>query len=74
MRVVQGRCGRQELRNLEPPVHRAVPGNNVVLTMDTRLQKIAEASLVDEMDFWNTFFGHNPYFERCGHRHEPENR
>jgi penicillin-binding protein 2 len=57
-RVVQVDVAGQELRNLEPPVP-SVPGNNVVLTIDTRLQKIAEASLVDEMDFWNTFFGTN---------------
>jgi penicillin-binding protein 2 len=56
MRVVQRDVAGQILRNLEPPIA-PVPGNNVVLTLDTRLQKIAEASLVDEMDFWNTFFG-----------------
>ncbi|MCI0556314.1 MAG: hypothetical protein L0287_35680, partial [Anaerolineae bacterium] len=34
-----------------------VAGNNVVLTIDTRLQKAAEAALVDEINYWNTFFG-----------------
>jgi penicillin-binding protein 2 len=29
-----------------------------VLTIDTRLQQIAEASLVEEMKYWDTFFGY----------------
>jgi penicillin-binding protein 2 len=56
MRVVQIDVAGQELRNLEPPVPPA-PGNNVYLTIDTRLQKAAEASLVQEINFWNTYFG-----------------
>jgi penicillin-binding protein 2 len=55
-RVVQIDVAGQELRNLEPPIP-AVAGNNVVLTIDTRLQKIAEASLVEEIKYWETFFG-----------------
>ena len=54
-RVVQIDVAGQVLRNLEPPIE-PVPGNNVVLTIDTRLQKAAEAALVDEINFWNTFF------------------
>lgn len=54
-RVVQVDVAGQELRNLEAPVP-SVPGNNVVLTLDTRLQKAAEAALVDEINYWNTFF------------------
>jgi penicillin-binding protein 2 len=54
-RVVQIDVAGQVLRNLEPPVA-PVPGNNVVLTIDTRLQKAAEAALVDEINYWNTFF------------------
>jgi len=57
-RVVQVDVAGQELRNLEPPVS-PVPGNNVVLTIDTRLQKAAEAALVDEINYWNTFFSTN---------------
>jgi penicillin-binding protein 2 len=45
----------QVLRNLEAPIE-PVPGNNVVLTIDTRLQKAAEAALIDEINYWNTFF------------------
>lgn len=57
-RLVQVDVAGQELRNLEPPIP-STPGNNLVLTIDTRLQKAAEASLVDEINFWNTFFGTN---------------
>jgi penicillin-binding protein 2 len=55
-RVVQVDVAGQELRNLEAPLT-SIPGNNVVLTLDTRLQKVAEAALVDEINYWNTFFG-----------------
>ncbi|HUG33136.1 MAG TPA: penicillin-binding transpeptidase domain-containing protein [Anaerolineales bacterium] len=54
-RVVQIDVAGQELRNLEPPIP-SEPGNNVVLTIDTRLQKAAEAALLDEINFWNTYF------------------
>jgi len=55
LRVVQRDVAGQVLRNLEAPIP-PVPGNNVVLTIDTRLQKAAEAALVDEINYWNTFF------------------
>ena len=54
-RVVQVDVAGQVLRNLEPPVA-PVAGHNVVLTIDTRLQKIAEASLTEEISYWNKFF------------------
>ena len=56
LRVVQIDVAGRELRNLEPPIP-TVPGNNVYLTIDTRLQAAAEASLLQEIDFWNTYFG-----------------
>ena len=56
LRVVQIDVAGQELRNLEPPIS-SLPGNNVYLTIDTRLQKAAEASLIQEINFWNTYFG-----------------
>jgi len=31
----------------------AVPGNNVTLTIDTRLQQVAEAALVEQIQYWN---------------------
>jgi penicillin-binding protein 2 len=54
-RVVQIDVAGRVIRNLEPPIE-PVAGNNVVLTIDTRLQKAAEAALVDEINYWNTFF------------------
>src|SRR5215216_4531165 len=53
-RVVQVDVAGQVLRNLEAPVAR-VAGDNVVLTIDSRLQKIAEASLIEEISYWNKF-------------------
>lgn len=54
-RVVQVDVAGQVLRNLEAPID-PVAGDNVVLTIDTRLQKIAEASLTEEITYWNKFF------------------
>jgi penicillin-binding protein 2 len=55
LRVVQVDVAGQELRNLEPPIP-PVPGHNVYLTIDTRLQAAAEATLLEEIRFWNTYF------------------
>ncbi len=55
-RIVQVDVAGQVLRNLEPPIPQ-VPGNNLVLTIDTRLQQAAEASLKEEINYWNTYFG-----------------
>jgi penicillin-binding protein 2 len=55
LRVVQVDVAGQELRNLEPPIP-PVPGHNVYLTIDTRLQQAAEATLFEEIRFWNTYF------------------
>ncbi len=54
-RVVQVDVAGQELRNLKPPIAPA-PGNNIYLTIDTRLQAAAEASLIEEINYWNTWF------------------
>lgn len=45
----------QLIRDLQPPVA-PIPGNNVRLTIDTRLQSVAEEALVSEMNYWNTKF------------------
>ena len=55
-RVIQVDVAGKELRNLEPPVA-ALPGSNITLTIDTRLQAVAEASLKEEVNYWNTWFG-----------------
>ncbi|MFZ5877967.1 MAG: penicillin-binding transpeptidase domain-containing protein [Chloroflexota bacterium] len=54
-RIIQVDVAGKELRNLEPPIA-AVPGNNIKLTIDTRLQTAAETSLLEEINFWNTWF------------------
>jgi penicillin-binding protein 2 len=56
LRVVQVDVAGQELRNLEPPIPPS-PGNNVYLTIETRLQVAAQATLLEEIRFWNTYFG-----------------
>ena len=55
--VVKVDVAGQDLGNLKAPSS-PVPGDNVVLTLDTRLQKAAEAALTDEIDYWNTYFNH----------------
>jgi len=55
-RVVQVDVAGKELRNLLPPVA-PVPGNNLKLTIDTRLQAAAEAALLSNVNYWNTYFG-----------------
>jgi len=56
LRVVQRDVAGEVLRNLEPPIT-PVAGDNVILTIDSRLQMAAEAALLDEINYWNTFFG-----------------
>ncbi len=56
-RVVQRDVAGQELRNLEPPVQ-PVAGDNLVLTIDTRLQAAAEAALVTEIQSWTDYYGY----------------
>ena len=55
-RVIEVDVAGKEIRNLEPPIP-PVPGNNIRLTLDTRLQAAAQASLLAEMDYWDTYFG-----------------
>lgn len=60
MRVVEVDNAGKILRDLVPPVE-PVPGNSVRLTIDTRLQSIAEAALVNEMNAWNLRLGEKKY-------------
>jgi penicillin-binding protein 2 len=55
-RIIQIDVAGKELRNLEPP-RAPVAGDNLTLTIDTRLQAAAEASLQQEVNYWNTWFG-----------------
>ena len=52
LRVVEIDVAGQEIRDLEPP-QEVVPGNNVTLTIDTRLQQVAEAALLESIQYWN---------------------
>ena len=51
-RVVEVDVAGLEMRDLEPP-KAAVPGYNVKLTIDVRLQNVMRAALLDTMDFYN---------------------
>jgi penicillin-binding protein 2 len=53
-RIVEVDSAGKVMRDLEAPVE-PVPGNNIKLTIDTRLQAAAEAALVGEINFWNTW-------------------
>ncbi len=54
-RMVEVDVAGKELRDLQPP-QEAVPGNNVVLTIDTRLQAATKAALIGEIEWWNRYF------------------
>lgn len=55
-RTIQVDVAGKELRNLEAPIPPR-PGNNLVLTIDTRLQTATEAVLLTEIKSWNDYFG-----------------
>jgi penicillin-binding protein 2 len=55
-RVIQEDVAGKELRNLEAPIL-AAPGDNLKLTIDTRLQAAAEAALTNEIKEWNAYYG-----------------
>lgn len=55
-RVVETDVGGQILRDLEAPID-PIPGQNLVLTIDTRLQQAAATILEDEIAEWNRFTG-----------------
>jgi len=44
------------IRNLSEPIEPA-PGNDVYLTIDTRLQAIAREALISEIEYWNNYTG-----------------
>jgi penicillin-binding protein 2 len=52
MRVVEVDVAGRVVRDLKPPVE-AIPGNNVTLTIDTRLQQAAEAALIEQIQTTN---------------------
>lgn len=50
--VVEVDVAGQVLKNLEPPIQ-PQSGNNLILTIDTRLQKAAETALIGDINDWN---------------------
>ncbi|KPL79802.1 hypothetical protein ADN00_02240 [Ornatilinea apprima] len=54
-RIVEVDGAGQIMRDLEPPLD-PVPGYNIRLTIDTRLQNAAKQALKGEIQFWNTYF------------------
>jgi len=55
LRVVEVDVAGQEIRDLEPPVD-PVPGSNIELTIDSRLQAAAKTALIGEIEWWNRYF------------------
>jgi penicillin-binding protein 2 len=51
-RVVEVTVGGEIVRDIEEPID-PVPGENVYLSIDYRLQQAAHAALVNELEFWN---------------------
>jgi penicillin-binding protein 2 len=54
-RTVEVDVAGKVLRNIQAPLE-PVPGNNVVLTIDTRLQQSAQAALLTAIDYWNNVY------------------
>jgi len=55
-RVVEVNVAGEIIRNLSEPID-PVPGNDVYLTIDTRLQSIAREALISEIEYWNQYAG-----------------
>ncbi len=56
LRRVEVNVAGEIIRNLDEPID-PIPGDDVYLTIDTRLQAIARAALIDEIEFWNNYSG-----------------
>jgi len=53
--VVEVDVAGQQLRDLEPPVD-PIPGNDIYLTIDARLQSAAKAALIGDIELWTRYF------------------
>ena len=53
-RVIEEDVAGQYIRDLAEPID-PVPGQNIVLTIDTRLQTAAKTALIKEIQDWNTY-------------------
>jgi penicillin-binding protein 2 len=54
-RVVEVTVGGEIVRDIEEPIE-PVLGNNIVLSIDFRMQQAARAILLEQMDYWNNFY------------------
>ena len=72
-RTVEVDVAGKELRTLGEPVDPRA-GQNMRLTIDTRLQQAATAIMEREINYWNTYLQRNPLDQRRGHRHESQDR
>ncbi len=59
-RVVEVDGAGQIIRDIEVPIS-SVPGNNIKLTIDTRLQAATKAALVANMEYYNLLKGEEKY-------------
>jgi penicillin-binding protein 2 len=55
-RVIEVDVAGKEMRDLTEPID-PVPGNDIRLTIDTRLQTAAKTALKSEINYWNTYLG-----------------
>ena len=55
-RVVEVDVAGQIVRDINPPIS-PIPGQNISLTIDTRLQDATEGILLGEIGGWNAYFG-----------------
>jgi penicillin-binding protein 2 len=55
-RVIEVDVAGQTIRDVRPQIA-PIPGQNMYLTLDTRLQQATEAILIAEIDGWNAYFG-----------------
>jgi penicillin-binding protein 2 len=55
-RTVEVNVSGEVIRNLTEPVD-PIAGNDVYLTIDTRLQSVAREALISEIEYWNNYSG-----------------
>ncbi len=55
-RTVEVDVAGEVVRNLDEPID-PIPGNDVTLTIDARLQAVAREALISEIEFWNFYAG-----------------
>jgi penicillin-binding protein 2 len=55
-RLVEVDVAGQVIRDIRPQIP-SIPGQNIYLTIDTRMQQATEAILISEIDSWNAYLG-----------------